>query len=52
MPKQAKKCEKCIFFNCFHPKYSDSFSCKLDNCCSWLQYKANKVCCNYEEKKG
>ena len=47
----ARDCKKCKYFQCMHPKCSDSFGCQLDPYCSWMEYKANKVCKNYEEKE-
>ena len=45
----ARDCKKCKYFQCMHPKYNDSFSCRLDPYCSWMEYKEKKVCKNYEE---
>lgn len=47
----ARDCKKCIHFICMHPKYNDSFGCKLDPYCSWIEYKEKRVCKNYEEKE-
>ena len=46
----ARDCKKCKYFKCMLPKRNDSFACRLDPYCSYMEYKEKKVCKNYEEK--